>query len=1120
MNTLIGQTINNRYRLDAILGDGGMGTVYRAFDRNLERQVALKLMHAHFARQEEFRQRLVQEAQTAAQLDHPSIVRIYDFGDSEQGLFIAMEYVEGGSLRDHLQRLQRLNKFLPFNQSLQIGIQIAEALDYAYRPPKRIIHRDVKPGNIILKRLRRADEPGDLPFRALLTDFGLVKLQEGSPMTQSGATVGTPTYMSPEQCEGRPLDGRSDLYSLGIVLYELVTNRLPFAFQTLSEAISGHRQGIRPDPASEYRKDAPPLIDNLLARALAKSPEDRFASGYEMANALRSALIALEGAPTRVMVRQEMSILANVEEPPAGYELEILTPGHATSAVPLTHAMVTIGRSADNDVVLPSEGVSRHHGRLQATSLGWEMVDLGGVNGTWVDDKRLRADEPTPVPPGTRMRIGPYELRVKGPELPEGMDSAFASPVPGATTAGLAAAAAAHETRVEPPPPPLELFIAQDKFSVEPGKSVEIEVEVVNRSRIDDRVTVQLMGVPTEWLQTPPRFVSLAANESKTITIIVRIPRGEETPIGRQRARLELVSQRHPDAKPAVNVALFVRSFTSFTAQMEPQSIRLPDAALVTVRNTGNTSSEFSVVANEESGNVQFRGERGRLNVPPNESRNVELALSARSTRWFGRGDIFPFEVTVSPKTGQPKRLRGEASTGGLLPVGLLYFLVFVLTLCCAFLLIAGLLNLDRWFPGLARPTEVPVTTTLILTPTPEGTATLPPETATAVAGADLTATAISATSAVQGDSDGDGLSDGQENVIGTDPFNPDTDGDQLNDGQEVLVRGTDPRNPDTDRDGLTDGSEVLVYFTDPLRADTNGSGVNDGTSIALGMNPRATLTPVLPTVSASATATWTPVVVTATYTPTPLVTVTATPMLVTPTPTWTPLPTVPPTSTATSMPSPTYTAEPLDTATPTPLPTATATPDIATPLPLPLACTTTAPTIDGVLSPGEWPGGSTYQFTPPGDVSKLVQVYLVRDSQKLYAAVVVTDAANAGDAVRLLFDTNNNAGDPDDADRAFQIGRSGASSAWKGTGTNSDASMWDTGYAPTGFVAAASDGGAQWTGEMEITIAAELGSLANPFGHMAFADFTGVTATWPEFGNETDLGTWRKINNATCTYP
>ncbi|MCZ7670126.1 MAG: serine/threonine protein kinase [Chloroflexi bacterium] len=173
MSTMLGHVINERYELQSLLGDGGMGTVYRAQDRNLNRQVAIKLMHSHFARRQEFRQRLIQEAQVAAQLDHPSIVRIFDFGSSDEGLFIAMEYVDGGSLRAHLRRLQKEGKYLPLSQSLQIGIHMAGALDYAHR--RSIVHRDVKPGNIILKRLTRADEPGEQPFRAVLTDFGLVK---------------------------------------------------------------------------------------------------------------------------------------------------------------------------------------------------------------------------------------------------------------------------------------------------------------------------------------------------------------------------------------------------------------------------------------------------------------------------------------------------------------------------------------------------------------------------------------------------------------------------------------------------------------------------------------------------------------------------------------------------------------------------------------------------------------------------------------------------------------------------------------------------------------------------------------------------------------------------------
>ncbi|MGD2077453.1 MAG: serine/threonine-protein kinase, partial [Chloroflexota bacterium] len=219
MANMVGEEIGH-YRIDGFIGDGGMGSVYKAYDTRLERAVALKLMHAHLARQEEFRKRLASEARAAARLDHRSIVKVYELGESGSDLYLVMEYIGGGSLRDHLHRLQSRHRYLPLDQGLQIGQQIAEGLDYAHE--QGVIHRDVKPGNIILKKIAKPDRSNEYPFRAILTDFGLVKVLGSESITRSGTTWGTPTYMSPEQCAGRELDARSDLYSLGVVLYEVV----------------------------------------------------------------------------------------------------------------------------------------------------------------------------------------------------------------------------------------------------------------------------------------------------------------------------------------------------------------------------------------------------------------------------------------------------------------------------------------------------------------------------------------------------------------------------------------------------------------------------------------------------------------------------------------------------------------------------------------------------------------------------------------------------------------------------------------------------------------------------------------------------------------------------------
>jgi eukaryotic-like serine/threonine-protein kinase len=1109
MTTYIGQTINERYRLDSLLGDGGMGSVYRAYDLNLERPIAIKLMHGHYARQAEFRARLVQEAQTAARLDHPSIVRIYDFGQSDLGLFIAMEYVDGGSLRDHLRRLQTQNKFLPFAQSLQIAIQIAEALDYAHR--RGIVHRDVKPGNIILKRLSRPDEAGEQPFRALLTDFGLVKLQEGASMTQSGATVGTPTYMSPEQCEGAPLDGRSDLYSLGVVLYELVTNRLPFAFQTLSEAISSHRRGKRPSPPSELRPDAPPLLNSLLAKALAKSPSDRFASGHEMANALRSALVAFEGAPTRVMVRQELDILDSVEEPPAGYELRIFAPGHPASAVPLTHAVVTLGRNADNDVVLPAEGVSRHHARLQATSLGWEVLDLGGVNGTWINDRRLREDEPQPLVPGDKLRIGPYELVLQGPETPPEMRAApSSSPTLGRVTTRVEASRPARDEagpdQPSPAEPPLAIFIAQDTVAVEPGQRTVIRVEVRNLSRRDDRVSLRVSGISPGWLATPIEFVDAPAGQTVQFNVAIRPPRRRSAPVGRQRVRLEVVSQNEPALRLAKSLSLMVGAFVAFDAELKPEQVQLPGRVTVAVQNVGNAPARFSVVARDRQELLQFRGERGGIAVAPNQTVNVELEVSTRRRGWFGGEELYPFDVDVVSRTGGRQTLSGEARVRGLAPVWLAYALLFIVTVACAFGAIALVLRPDRSLRppvvGVIGTVDVAATETAVFN---EATAIAATQTLQVVA---LTVTAV-----IPGDMDGDGLTDAQEALIGTDPLNPDTDGDGISDGDEVFIYGTNPLLWDTDGDGLSDWEEIFIYGTDPLNPDTNRSGILDGTEVARGANPLAT--PV-----ATPTLTGTPPPITPSATPLPTLT---------PTITNTPLPSTTPTVTLTPSATPTATNTPTPSITPTvtdtPPPTSTSTPEptpTATPLPNPDLSCIIPPTIDGVFDITEWPDGPLYTFHPEGNPARLVQVFFGRDHSRLYMAFLINDNTNdPTDSLRVYFDTTNNGGDPDTADRFFQISRDGAKQVFAGIGSNTDALNWNSAYTSSNWQAEIGEPGTgQWVVELEIDAVAEMNALAPIFGLMTQVQFTGELATWPPGANGNSPGTYQRVNNITCPYP
>ena len=1108
MSTLVGHTINNRYRLESMLGDGGMGTVYRAHDLNLDRPVAIKLMHAHFARQPEFQQRLIQEAKTAAQLDHPSVVKIYDFGNSEQGLFIAMEYVDGGSLRDHLRRLQKMQKFLPLGQSLQIAAQIAEALYYAHQ--RGIVHRDIKPGNIILKRLTSPTQNNESPFRALLTDFGLVKLQEGTQMTRSGTTLGTPTYMSPEQCEGYDIDGRSDLYALGVVLYELITNQLPFTFHSLSEAIAVHSKGLMPQSTRELRGDVPPLIDNIITKILAKSPDERHADGNELATALRSAIVSLEGAPTRVLTRQEMDILQQVSEPPPGFELHIETPGHPVSVVPLSRPVITIGRNAENDIVLPTEGVSRLHARLQATLLGWEIIDLGGVNGTWLNDHRLRIESATPVLPGSRIRIGPYELTLVGPEIatseldeltPASVGPTSPPPEP------ISASSPVAEAPTENSPLPEELlamFLLDDHIPVEPGQRAEVRVEVVNRSDQDDRVSVRLQGLPATWV-TAPDFVDLPAGDTVQLSAIIRPARHRSTPTGRQRFRLQLVAQHQSEVKAGATATLEIGSFVAFEARLDSNQIVMPATVMVTIQNTGNIAAEFSLVARERLNAIRFQGERGRIRLEPGQISQVELNLEARNPSLFGgSGEVYPFEVEVLSSSGGRQTLTGEAQTGSSIPLWALYGGVGLVTFACVMALLALIMNRDRIFPSAS-------------TATPNLVAVVGTQTAVAQT---VVATSLPLTPVSASDTDNDGLSNEQEVVTGTDPNNPDSDGDGLLDGQEALDLGTNPANRDSDGDFLSDGEEVNLYGTNPNSNDTDGDGILDGVEITTGTDPLASPVPTaaptdtpLPTETPGPTATTGPTATPSpTDTPGPTATFTETPLpSLTPSVTNTP----PPSATATFTPipsdTPTVTATPLPTETFTPEPTATSTP-------VPISCVDTPPTIDGIFQLTEWPL-PLVQFASVADPAARVEVYFTRDVDHLYLAFLINDdTEDVGDSLRLYFDTTNNGGDPDTADRFFQVGRDGTQEVWAGIGSNTDAQNWDGAYSSSNWTAVLTESNSQWVVEMQID-AVEMGALSPiSFGMMAQVLFTGTLATWPEGGNSNAPTTWVDVSNITCT--
>jgi len=293
--TLVRRALGGRYRVLRRLGGGGMASVYYGEHVPLGRPVAVKLLHPYLAREAEMRERFRREAEAAAQLVHPHVCPILDFGLTESAVYLVMPYLKGGSLADRVY----VHRTVEPASVAAAAAQVACALDYAHR--RGIVHRDVKPDNILY------DEDGN----AVITDFGIATARFHGRLTATGRAMGTPHYMSPEQAMGKLIDGRSDVYALGVVMYEALAGVPPFDG---ADAFSVGYKHVHeaPIPLDEVDSRIPAALARVVMRCLVKSPADRYATGIELAEALIVAIAAMGGQPAAA----EASRLATIARLP------------------------------------------------------------------------------------------------------------------------------------------------------------------------------------------------------------------------------------------------------------------------------------------------------------------------------------------------------------------------------------------------------------------------------------------------------------------------------------------------------------------------------------------------------------------------------------------------------------------------------------------------------------------------------------------------------------------------------------------------------------------------------------------------------------------------------------
>lgn len=410
------------YHIVGPLGAGGMAAVYKAYQPGIDRYVALKVLPRQFATDPQFFGRFEQEAKVLAKLQHPHILSVYDYGQSDGYTYIVMPFVESGDLADILRMR---SKHLPLPEIGQIIAQVGDALDYAHA--QGVIHRDVKPGNILV------DKRGN----CLLTDFGIAKILEGSTdsLTVTGGVIGTPSYMSPEQGMGKKLDGRSDIYALGIILYQMVTGEVPFKAETPMAVMIKHINDPLLSPR-DLNPNVPEAIERVTLKALAKRPEDRYETAGEMVKSLQQA-ISLSASANKVVAAPEtlqLTALRQTAEKP-----KLLPEAAAQPAPPPTRQanvspMMLWGLIGATVVILLGIVV----GVLWLRQPSGESRPLPGQDAAAPAQTLPQPSLPTSAPPPAEQDVATPTQTLVSPPPPPGQDDA-------ATPA---------QTLPEPPAPP------------------------------------------------------------------------------------------------------------------------------------------------------------------------------------------------------------------------------------------------------------------------------------------------------------------------------------------------------------------------------------------------------------------------------------------------------------------------------------------------------------------------------------------------------------------------------------------------------------------------------------------------------------------------------------------
>jgi serine/threonine protein kinase len=733
MNYLIGQQIEH-YQVEALLGEGGMGSVYRALDLKHDRPVALKVMHAQLSQQPQFQQRFAQEAQSVFNFNSASIIKIYDFDTHNDVPYIAMEYVAGGNLTSYLQQLQWSGKKMGLAEVIALGAQVAEGLAYAHQ--RGVVHRDVKPDNILFRlQADRSGKAGVSLHQAVITDFGLAILLTEGEEAATNPFMGSLPYMSPEQCTNASLDGRTDLYSLGVMLYQLATGQLPFKINAPADIVKHVEEP--PLPPSLINPDIPEAVETIILKTLAKKPGERYQTGAELAHTLRQAASSADVSPGVARSVAEAAVTQWVERrwvagvdvgsrvdvhktwiTEGNFRLFIAHQWEPSRVQGLNKDAFTIGRSPNNDIVLDDGSVSGTHVKLERTESGWQVRDLGSTNGTYLENTPLEYDKPVNWAGDQTLRVGPYALQWQAFKKGEYRTR---RPMSAAAVLPLAVDRAPERRATQTVPPPiisaavasmpeveidevlpvsytsdvLSVSTAPREMEIEPGTETVLQMTVRNLGLTVDDITLRVAekGLPVPWIALDQTQVKLLPDESSTVTAVAVPPQDSTVLAGEHIVQFVATTSRGEQETSDGHIQ--VDKWEDSVLDMHPTNLQEKVTCRLNINDRSNFENTYNIAGLDDSDALTFN-----FDEPPNvlrtdvetqqqwiklaagEEGSASFTIEPKRRAWFGRNKIYPYEMRVRTETSEWQTLFGQVEISPRIsPRVLLFFIALILLL-------------------------------------------------------------------------------------------------------------------------------------------------------------------------------------------------------------------------------------------------------------------------------------------------------------------------------------------------------------------------------------------------------------------------------------------------------